>query len=61
MQRLFHDDKPLRHKAFTDYSYSEENVDDPTSLDYIIIVDIVEDIPLKVRQLRLVELCFLPR
>ena len=44
MQRLFHDDKPLRHKTFTDYFYSEENVDDPTSLDYYVVLDIDDDI-----------------
>ena len=44
MQRLFRDDKPLQHQAITGSLFSEENVDDSTSLNYYIVPDILDDI-----------------
>ena len=44
LQRLFCDDQPLQHQAITGSLYSEENVDDSTSLDYYIVLDILDDI-----------------
>ena len=44
LQRLFRDDMPLQHQAITGSLYSEENVDDSTSLDYYIVPDILDDI-----------------
>ena len=45
LRRLFRDDSPLQHRAITGYLCSEENVDDSTSLDYVVVVDIVDDTP----------------
>ena len=42
---LFRDDTPLQHRVITGYLCSEENVDDSTSLDYVVVVDIVDDTP----------------
>ena len=45
LQRLFHNVAPQQHQVIKGCSCSEENVDDSTSLDYVAVVDIVDDIP----------------
>ena len=59
MQRLFRDDAPLKYQAITGYLYSEENVDDSTSLDYGVVLDIVDDTTSESSTSRFVELLFL--